>query len=153
MSPPRTPVQLAFARAYATWGLHVPDVVAAARADGHLSGAGWMVRWRWHPDGSLEYRASHRMTDERWTLLAPDGTETPQAVPFSFMVFPKDADSEQRADVKRAHGEAWSAHRRRVVERGMAFDTGYEGLTDEHRGADRMVWRTDGGSWTSSLRL
>ncbi len=112
-----------------------------------------MVRWRWHADGSLEYRASHRMTDERWTVLAPDGTASQTEVPASFMVFPKDATREEEAGVRRDYQEAWAAHGRRVEERGMAFDTSYQGLTGEHRGATRMAWRTDGGRWTSSPPL
>ncbi len=152
MTAPRSPVQLAFARTYAAWGLHLPDAVAASRADGHLAGAGWMIRWRWHADGSLEYRASHRMTDERWQLLAPDGTTTSLEVPASFKLTSPDGDPEERAAVDRAYREAWAAHGRRVQERGMAFETSHEGL-DGHRDATRMLWRIDGGAWTSSPRL
>lgn len=146
-------MQLAFAREFATWGLHVPDAVAAARADGQLAAAGWMVRFRWHADGTFEYRTSHRMTDERWTLLAPDGTPTALEVPASFTITPKDASEEERERIQQAYRAAWSAHGRRVEERGMAFDTRYEGLPAEHHAADRMIWRTDGGPWTSSPLL
>lgn len=33
------------------------------------------MRWRWvDPPGTLEFYARHRMTNERWAVIAPDGT-------------------------------------------------------------------------------
>lgn len=131
----------------------MPDAVAAARADGQLVGAGWMVRWRWHGDGPLEYRTSHRMTDERWVLLVADGAASSLDVPAGFKVFPKDATPQDRSAVEQAYRAAWAGHGHRVEERDMAFDITRDGCPEEHRGLTRMAWRTDGGPWTSSPLL
>ena len=75
-----TPQQRAFADAFAAFGLFLPDDAVASRRDGHLSGQGWSVRFRWREDGTLLVRADHRMSDERLYGIAPDGTRHAQAV-------------------------------------------------------------------------
>ncbi|WP_193612084.1 hypothetical protein [Nocardioides lijunqiniae] len=119
---PTTPTALAFAQYFAHWGLELPPGAVEARADGHLRTAGWTVRWRWHDDGSLEFRASHRMTNERWELVRPDGTSESMPAPSEFLVFPQDADEATREAVRSAHRDAWRAHAASVAERGMAFE-------------------------------
>lgn len=74
MSPPAVDT---FNRYFEPWGVHLPAPAADRRKDGTLSGHGWSVRWRWcDPPGSLEFYARHRMTNERWAIVAPDGTLT-----------------------------------------------------------------------------
>lgn len=60
-----TPQQATFADSFAHWGLTMPDEAVARRGDGHLNGAGWSVRFVWRDDGTLLFRAGHRMTNER----------------------------------------------------------------------------------------
>ncbi|MBO3746878.1 hypothetical protein J5X84_12435 [Streptosporangiaceae bacterium NEAU-GS5] len=63
----------AFAAYFRSWGLTLPAEAIERRSDGTLYGRGWSVRWRWLPDGGLEFHACHRMTNDRWQILYPDG--------------------------------------------------------------------------------
>jgi len=72
-----TPQQRAYADDFAACGLFLPDDAVASRRDGHLSGQGWSVRFRWREDGTLLVRADHAMGDERLYGIAPDGSRVP----------------------------------------------------------------------------
>jgi len=83
-----------FAQTFAAWNIVLPADAVAQRRDGVLRAAGCQIRFRWHLDGSLEYRAGHRMTSERWVMIAPDGAVEHLPVPAEFMVTPPDATDE-----------------------------------------------------------
>lgn len=142
--------QVAFARHFAVWGLFLPDESVADHADGHVHGHGWLVRFRWQPDGGLLVRADHRMTSERLFVITPDGREEPADldVPAEAMVTPPDATSEEKAAIEHDYRTAWTRYRHAIAERGLAFDTGSIPHTLPS-GPDRQVWRLDDGEWHS----
>lgn len=65
-----------FAERFRAFGFALPEEAVRRRADGQLFARGWLIAWRWLADGTLEYRSDHRMTEESWTVVAPDGTTT-----------------------------------------------------------------------------
>ncbi len=113
-----TPQQGAFAAYFGTWGLFLPDEAVEARRDGHLRGAGWLVRFRWHEDGVLLVRAGHRMTNERMWAIAPDGTvgQAEPEPPGEGMVTPAGATPEEKARVEHDYRAAWTRHHQAVVD-------------------------------------
>ena len=94
-----TPQQATFADYFAHWGLTMPDEAVARRGDGHLNGAGWSVRFVWRDDGTLLFRAGHRMTNERVHAISPDGVLTwaEPAAPGEFMVIPEGSQPRGRS--------------------------------------------------------
>lgn len=170
MTVERPPIQVAFAAYFATWGLFLPDDAVAARADGWLLGEGWSVRWRWldaddratgaggasgegHPDGVLQFAASHRMTDLRWHLVAADGSMSSRDVPFEFMVFPKDATAEEKARIEAEYRAAWSAHGRALAEERMEPIQGRPAVPAGLAGPGLQTWCTEGVGWASAPLL
>ena len=115
-----------FARSFAAWDIVLPDEAVAHRRDGTLRAAGWQIRYRWHADGSLEYRAGHRMTSEQWAIIGADGQVRQLPVPAEFKVCPADATDEDRRDVDERYGAEWRRHGELVVERGMSYDEGMD---------------------------
>lgn len=147
----RPPIQTEFARYFAPWGLFLPDVAVAIRADGWLLGRGWSVRWRWNDDGSLDFLASHRMTNERWVVLAPSGVATKRDVPGEGRVTSPDPAEDAASEL--AYRTAWSEYGRRVEAAGMHPIQGRGDVPKGLPGADRQTWRTDDGPWQSSPLL
>ena len=150
MDPLPSSVEVAFAQHFAAWGLALPGLAVRELADGWLLGKGWSVRWRWRPDGTLEFLASHRMTNQRWLTIAVDGTLGSKEVPAEGMFFPKDATDEQRAAVQREHRAAWSAHGRAVAEAGMEPIQTRGPVPSELTGPGLMTWRLEDGPWQAS---
>src|SRR5215213_2354948 len=62
-----------FAAYFRPWALSLPREAVDKRADGTLHARGWAIRWRWLPDGALEFHAAHRMSADRWHTIFPDG--------------------------------------------------------------------------------
>jgi len=118
---------------------------------GQLHGRGWSVRWRWHGTGALEFRATHRMTNERWHVIDRDGTMTTKPVPAEMMVF---APGENRAKVESDYGAAWRAHGEALKRDDMEWDATEEALQDvaAHwpRRDDIVAWKLDDSSWSES---
>lgn len=143
-----TPQQSAFADYFRVWGLFLPDEAVAARRDGHVHGAGWMVRFRWREDGTVLVRAGHRMTNERMLALTPDGAveQAEPAAPGEGMAWPADATPEEKAVIEQEYRSAWTRHARAVTEAGLEHDTSGPppGL---ETAADRQRWRLDDGGW------
>jgi hypothetical protein len=79
----RAPIEACFARRFRRWGLSLPPEACTPRSDGRLVAHGWVVRWRWRTDGSLQVFAKHRTTDPSWVIIAPDGRESVVSVPVS----------------------------------------------------------------------
>jgi hypothetical protein len=98
-SPQTEPVERAFADYFRPWGLRLPDAAVLDRADGAVLAKGWVGRWRWHWH-ALEFRAAHRMTNERWHVIEPDGTLTNKPVPPEMMVY---RPGEDRSEVEAAY--------------------------------------------------
>jgi putative hemolysin len=143
-----TAQQTAFADYFAAWGLFLPDAAVAGHRDGHLSGQGWSVRFRWRDDGALLVRAGHRMTNERMLAITPAGEveQAEPAAPAEGMLTPADATPEQRAEIEHAYRSAWTRHAKAVTAAGLDYDrtpppSGLEVA------ADRQVWRLDDGEW------
>jgi putative hemolysin len=147
-----TPQQVAFADYFSTWGLFLPDAAVAGHRDGHLTGHGWSVRFRWRDDGTLLVRAGHRMTNERIFAITPDGEVEPAEPepPSELMVTPPDATPEQKAEIEHAYRSAWTRHSKAVTAAGLDYDR-----TPLPRGlevaADSQVWRLDDGEWHAEL--
>ena len=143
-----TAQQAAFADYFATWGLFLPDEAVAGQRDGHVSGQGWSVRFRWRQDGSLLVRAGHRMTNERVFAITPAGEveEAEPAAPPDGMVTPSDATPEQKAEIEHAYRSAWTRHSKAVTAAGLDYDRTPrpQGLEGD---ADSQVWRLDDGEW------
>lgn len=137
-APPTGRVECAFADYFRPWGLHLPDAAVLPLADGRLEGRGWSVRWRWHHDGALEFRAAHRMTNERWHIIDPDGSIHDKPVPPEMMVF-SPGDDRSRAEAEYTAG--WRAHGEAVKRDGMAFDVAATAPSDTV-----LAWRLDRGS-------
>lgn len=112
-----TPQQATFAEYFAHCGLTMPDEAVARRGDGHLNGAGWSVRFVWRDDGTLLFRAGHRMTNERMHAISPDGvlTQAEPAAPGEFMVIPKGASPEDQARIEREYQQEWRAYSEAIV--------------------------------------
>lgn len=146
-----TPQQATFADYFAHWGLTMPDEAVARRGDGHLNGAGWSVRFVWRDDGTLLFRAGHRMTNERMHAISPDGvlTEAEPAAPGEFMVIPKGASPEDEARIEREYQQEWRAYSEAIVAAGLDFDHGSQ-LTGLPAGPGAQMWRLDGGEWQSA---
>ncbi|GAB3031116.1 hypothetical protein GCM10011376_24180 [Nocardioides flavus (ex Wang et al. 2016)] len=144
----QTPQQVAFADYFSTWGLFLPDQAAAGHRDGHLSGHGWSVRFRWREDGSLLVRAGHRMTNERMIAITPAGQveHAEPAAPDEHMVNPPGATPEEKAEVEQAYRSAWTRHSKAVTAAGLDYDRSPppSGL---EAGSDSQVWRLDDGEW------
>jgi putative hemolysin len=127
----------------------LPEDAVRRRADGELYARGWLVAWRWHADGALEYRADHRMTDERWTVIAADGTVTQRDVPWGFMVTPKDVTAAEKARIEADYRAGWRAHGEAVTAAGLDFHPG-EAPADLPRGPEQMLWRLRGEAWRTT---
>ena len=72
----RTPLSTAaieatFAEYFRPWAITLPASAVIDQLPGSLHARGWSVRWKWHDDGALEFRAAHRMTNERWHVIVP----------------------------------------------------------------------------------
>jgi len=143
-----TAQQAAFADYFADWGLFLPDAAVAGHRDGHLSGNGWSVRFRWRDDGSLLVRAGHRATNERTFVITPAGEIQPAepAAPAEGMVIPPDATPEQREEIEHAYRSAWTRHAKAVTAAGLDYDRTPPPSALEV-GADSMVWHLDDGDW------
>src|SRR5215469_7296445 len=63
------PVEATFKTYFLACAIMLPGPAALGHLDGSLYARGWSVRWRWHSDGSLEFRAGNRMTNERWHVI------------------------------------------------------------------------------------
>ncbi|MDO9355840.1 MAG: hypothetical protein Q7T55_19235 [Solirubrobacteraceae bacterium] len=150
-------MQRTFAEYFAAWGLFLPDEAIASRSAGYLLGKGWSVRWRWvdgdGDDATLEFLASHRMTNERWQRIAPDGALSKIDVPFEAMVFPPDAGDEQRAAIEHDYRAAWGTHIAAVEQAGMDPIQGRPRIPNEVAGPALMTWMIDGGDWQSAPLL
>jgi hypothetical protein len=146
------PAQRTFAEYFATWGLFLPDEALATRSAGYLLGKGWSVRWRWVGDGraTVEFLASHRMTNERWHRIAADGTLSSIDVPFEAMVFPADASAEQRAAIEHDYRVSWSAHNAAVAAADMNPIQGRPPIPDHLHDSDLQIWTLDSGEWQSA---
>ncbi|GAA0995149.1 hypothetical protein GCM10009555_088800 [Acrocarpospora macrocephala] len=101
-----------FAAYFRPWALALPQVAVDTRADGTLHARGWAVRWRWLPEGALEFRATNRMSNDRWQTLFPDGTSQQESTPPEMYA---DDDVEAR----RAYRQAWKAYKAALDERDM----------------------------------
>ena len=148
-APGTSAQQHAFASYFATWGLFLPDDAAASRSDGHVLGHGWTVRFRWLDDDTLLVRAGHRMTNERTFAIAPDGEVGPAepAAPSELMATPPDASGDDKSRIEQEYRTAWSRHAEAVTAAGLDYDTTVP--DDLPAGADRQLWRLDGGDWHS----
>ena len=112
MSRDIEPLLRAFAEYFATWGIELPREAVDGRRDGQLHAHGWSIRWRWREGDRLEFRATHRMTNERWLVIARDGTMTWRDVPSEYY----------RADVpgvQEDYRAAWRAHGQALEDAGM----------------------------------
>ncbi|WP_445257338.1 hypothetical protein [Nocardioides aurantiacus] len=146
-----TPQQATFADYFAHWGLTLPDEAMARRGDGQLNGAGWSVRFVWRDDGTLLFRAGHRMTNDRMHAISPDGvlTQAELAVPGEFMVIPEGASPEDEARIQREYQEEWRAYSEAIGAANLDFDHSSQ-LTGLPARPGAQMWRLDGGEWQSA---
>ncbi|QSR30775.1 hypothetical protein CFI00_09775 [Nocardioides sp. S5] len=144
-----TPQQASFADYFDKWGLTLPDEAVARRSNGHVNGAGWSVRFVWQDDGTLLFRANHRMTNERVHAIALDGelTWAEPAAPAEFVVIPEGATPEDNARIQSEYQHAWTAYSEAIALVGLDFDPNSPpvGLHD----APSQTWRLDDGDWQS----
>ncbi|KNX37988.1 hypothetical protein [Luteipulveratus halotolerans] len=134
-----------FADEFASWAVTLPAPAIEQHRDGTLYARGWSIRWCWHTDGALEVRSSHRMTDERWSVLQVDGSTQPRDVPAAMMAYmPGDDVTRIRAE----HKAAWSAHGEKVTAAGMDFGELPDSIRVEE---STMIWRCDGDDWTTTV--
>lgn len=149
-----TPQQSAFADHFRVWGLFLPDEAVETRRDGHVRGAGWVVRFRWREDGVLLVRAGHRMTSERMLAIDPDGAvgQAEPVAPGEGRVTPVGATPEEKARVEHEYRSAWTRHGQAVADAGLGYDTSAP-PTDVQTGVERQLWRLDDHDWrTDPLR-
>jgi hypothetical protein len=128
----------AFAAYFRPWALTLPAEAVERRADGSLYGRGWSVRWRWLPDGGLEFHASHRMTNDRWQILYADGRiEQGPTAPEMF------ADDEPGA--RQRYRQAWREYTATLDQR----DLHPRPLTDAPKWDQEtaLLWTLDGAPW------
>jgi hypothetical protein len=136
------PVEEAFADYFRPFAITLPGAAALGLLPGSLNARGWSIRWRWHADGSLEFRAGDRMTNERWRTITLDGRITDHPVPSEFFVV---GPEEKRAEAD--YAAAWRAHHAAVEQSGLEFDvTMPRCFLDD----DDYAWKPDGGDWTRS---
>jgi hypothetical protein len=137
---PRTAaVEAGFAWYFRRWAITLPGAAALGLLPGSLSARGWSIRWRWHPDGSLEFRAVNRMTNERWHILTPDGRLADRPMPPEFFLVGED-ESRAAAD----YASAERAHRAAVDESGLTFEPPPKRFWGDD---DHYAWKPDGGDW------
>jgi hypothetical protein len=140
-TPGTARVEGAFAAYFRPFAITLPGAAALELLPGSMNARGWSIRWRWHADGSLEFRAGHRMTNESWHTITPDGRITDHPVPSEFFVVGPD---EKRAETE--YRAAWRAHHDAVEESGMSFDASM--ARQFTRDDDHYAWKPDGGDWT-----
>jgi hypothetical protein len=138
-SPPTEALETAFGEYFEPFDIALPDAAVMGRADGSLYARGWTVRWRWRDPG-LEFRAAHRMTNERWHTISMDGRISDHAVPPEMMVY---APGDDRDAIEAAYRAKWTAHAGAVAAAGMDFELLDSG--DPHTD-DRLLWRLDSGA-------
>jgi hypothetical protein len=142
--PPHTAaLETAFARYFEPWGITLPDAAVLPPTDGSLYARGWTVRWRWRDTG-LEFRAAHRMTNERWNTVSFDGEFSNHSVPPETM-FHKPGDDLDA--VQAPYSSKWSVHSDAVTSAGMDFEQ-WNGPSHA-RGSDtgeRLLWKLDNGA-------
>lgn len=125
---------------FARWGIRLPAAAIAERRDGSLSACGWSVRWRWRdPPGTLEFYAFHRMTNDRWERISPEGALTHR---------------ELWDDIGFSDSEENSRRTREVEEEGMTprgpTETELRALGDHAFERDALVWALDDEAWQYS---
>ncbi|AKU15956.1 hypothetical protein [Luteipulveratus mongoliensis] len=133
-----------FAEFFSTWSVALPTSAIDERRDGSMYARGWTVRWRWHDSGALEVRASHRMTNERWWVINPDGSEEHRRVPTETVAY---MPGDDLAQIKAEHRAARKAHGEAVTAAGMDFEELDPALLQKAPVESTMVWRCDGDPW------
>lgn len=138
LAPTTARIESSFAEYFAPFAITLPAAACLPASDGSLYARGWSVRWRWRDAGILEFRASHRMTDERWHTIDPQGELYDKPVPPEMMIL---GPGDDRGAVEAAYATAWQAHAQATSESGMEFDESVpeRAWADEHRAA----WRLD----------
>lgn len=132
------PVEVAFARHFAAWGLALPRPALDDHLDGVLYARGWTVRWRWREHGVLEVRATHRMNEERWFFLAADGSVKHVDTPGAFY-------AEDDLEGVAAYRQARRDHDDRRDATGMAPPPLQHDAVPERTAEDQGVWCADRG--------
>jgi hypothetical protein len=146
-TPPATErIEAEFGDYFRRFGITLPGPAALERAPGSLRARGWSIRWRWRPDGHLEFRASHCMTNERWEVISTDGRRTAMRVPPEMMVF---GPGDDRHAVETEYNAAWQAHGEAAADAGMKFDD-EEPPASLRPNEGRLTWRLDAGPWRTS---
>ena len=142
-TPPSTvDIEATFADYFRPWAITLPADAVIDQLPGSLYARGWSVSWTWHDDGALEFRATHRMTNERWHVIDPSGHVTSRPVPPEFMVIGPEDEAE---DAQAAYRAAWRTHESAVQQSGIAFETAApaHSLRDD----DRYAFKVNGGPW------
>lgn len=145
--PATTAIEATFARYFASCAITLPSAVCLRMTDGALYARSWSIRWRWR-ETALEFRASNRMTNERWHVIKPDGTLTNRHVPSEMIIFGPDDSQAQLEDENAA---AWRAHGQTVSDSGMDLDMSLP----DHAWADEphLRWKLDGENGWNVLAL
>jgi hypothetical protein len=98
----------AFAEYFSTWEIRLPKENLRERTPGEIQSHGWIIRFRFSEDSRgefLDFYASHRMTNDRHQRLYADGTVEDLEALLDWVVYPPDANEEQRKEAERQYRE------------------------------------------------
>ena len=115
MPTPEERIAEAFDRRFATFDIHLDPADVKVGERGSIRARGWLIMWRVVPDDagspSLEFYATHRMTDDEHVRIWADGHVEQLDAIYPFYGFdPKVPGSEEAAK------EKYLTHNRKVAE-------------------------------------
>ena len=113
-----TNIEMTFAKTFETWDIKLPPDAVEQKRPGSIRKAGWNIRYVFG-ENSLDYYATHRMTNDRHVRIHSDGRSEYLEAPQDFFVLPKDGDEEAIAKAKEEYYARNRAVYRKLKEKGL----------------------------------
>lgn len=97
-----------FSDYFKNWKIKLPEDACRNRAPGVIKSHGWEIKYIFGEDEKgkyLDFYACHRMTNERHERIYSTGEIVSLNAPEEFIVYPKGATEEEKAQIRRQHEE------------------------------------------------
>ena len=111
-----------FVEHFSHWTIELPADALAARQQGEIKQAGWIIEILFGSEGDeeyLDYYASHRMTSDSHVRIYADGRTEFLETPHEFVVFPRDSDEAARQKIQEEFYEYNRSVYKRLKEKGF----------------------------------